>query len=272
MNDKHGNESSGLGLKVGVAVVVAAVLAIAYARSGSNDPSVELERERLGSSMRRDRIRARLQNLGEVQKRDAAPQRRVKSEAAPRPVARIDKRIARRPGPMRKPQPKSALRDVPRRPQPAAAGAARPGTAREGTAPLISKSDSQNVPLLSEIALQDPDNDRRLEAVTLLGVAADPAAIPVLAQALADQDEEVRIAAISALADFTEEAPVEALEGALNDPSPDVRYEALEVLSEFGGDRARTAIQKAVNDPDEDVRWLAETLIDDLDTAEDEEG
>jgi HEAT repeat protein len=172
---------------------------------------------------------------------------------------------------LRKSKPKSAVRDMPGRAAPAPARAARSQDTGAASAPRISKSDAENVQLLSGIALQDPDSERRLEAVTLLGVSADPDVIPVLAQAISDQDEEVRIAAISALADFTEEAPVEALERALNDSSADVRYEALEVLGEFGGARAHAAIEKAANDPDEDVRWLAETLMEDAEMNEEEE-
>jgi hypothetical protein len=122
--------------------------------------------------------------------------------------------------------------------------------------------DADDIPGLSRAALQDPDAERRLAAITLLGATEDPQAIPALTQALSDQDEEVRMAALQALSDYTDEPPVEAIESALNDPSADIRFEAVDVLSDIGGDRARSAVERALNDPDEDVRALAEGILD----------
>jgi|ERR1700687_1104191 len=123
--------------------------------------------------------------------------------------------------------------------------------------------DPEDIPTLKKLALEDPDPERRLTAVTLLGASEDAEAIPVLAQALSDQDEEVRLAAIQSLADFTGDAPVDALQKVVeSDPSADNRYEALEVLSDIGGDRARAAIERALSDSDEDVKGLAEGILD----------
>lgn len=128
--------------------------------------------------------------------------------------------------------------------------------------------DIEDIPTLKALALQDPDPERRLTAINLLGATEDPQAIPILAQALSDQDEEVRMAALEELSDFTDEPPVEAIENAINDPSADIRFEAVSVLSDIGGERTRSAIEKALNDPDEDVRALAEGILDMEETYE----
>lgn len=123
--------------------------------------------------------------------------------------------------------------------------------------------DPDDIPALKRMALEDPDPDRRLAAVTLLGASDDPQAIPILAEVLKDQDEEVRLAAIQSLADMTGDVPVEVLgNAALSDPSPDNRYEALEALADVGGAAARSYIEKALQDPNEDVASLAESLLE----------
>ncbi|MFI5397802.1 MAG: HEAT repeat domain-containing protein [Candidatus Binatia bacterium] len=121
--------------------------------------------------------------------------------------------------------------------------------------------DADDIPAMTKIALEDPDPDRRVTAMTLLGASEDPEAIPVLAKALSDQDEEVRMAALEALSDFTDEPPVEAIQNALSDPAADIRFEALSVLADVGGAPARAAIEKALTDTDPDVRNLAEGIL-----------
>ncbi len=142
-------------------------------------------------------------------------------------------------------------------PQPAVPGMQQ----SEQPGPPASDEDPDDIPSLTRTYQHDPDPERRLAAVTMLGASDDPQVIPVLAQALSDQDEEVRLAAVQALSDFTGEAAVDAIEPALNDPSADIRYEALEVLSDLDAERARPFVEKALNDPDEEVRTLAESLI-----------
>jgi len=143
-----------------------------------------------------------------------------------------------------------------------------PDAAADGS--QIIEEDTDDIPTMTKIAIEDQDPDRRLAAVTALGASENPEAIPVLAQALSDSDEEVRMEALQALSDFTDEPPVEAIESALNDPAPDIRFEALGVLADIGGERARSAVEKALNDPDEDVRGLAEGIMDLESTYEDE--
>jgi hypothetical protein len=131
--------------------------------------------------------------------------------------------------------------------------------------------DADDIPALKNIALRDTDPERRLAAVTMLGASEDPTAVPVLAQALSDEDDEVRMAAIQALSDFTGDAPIDLLSKvAVDDPSADNRYEALEALSDLGGERVLSTVQQALNDPDEDVRALAEGMLDNQDSYQDE--
>ena len=132
--------------------------------------------------------------------------------------------------------------------------------AEEEPTPLI--DDPEDIPTLQKLALDDPDPDKRLAAVALLGASEDAQVIPTLGQALSDQNEEVRMAALESLSDFTDEPPVEAIENALNDSSADIRFEALSILADIGGERVRGAIERAMNDPDEEVRNLAEGILD----------
>lgn len=123
--------------------------------------------------------------------------------------------------------------------------------------------DPEDFPSLRRVALEDADPERRLTAVTLLGISENAEAVPVLAEALNDEDEEVRMEAVLALADFTDEAPVAAmLSQALSDPSAEIRYEALDVLSDIETAEAKAAVTKALDDPDEDVRELAEIILE----------
>jgi hypothetical protein len=124
-------------------------------------------------------------------------------------------------------------------------------------------SEAQDTNTLKNIALNDADAERRLEAVTLLGSSEDADVIPILGQALSDSDAEVRLAAIEALEDFTGDTPVELLSNVVvNDPDADNRYEALEALSDVGGDRVTALAQRALTDPDDDVRTLAESVLE----------
>lgn len=142
--------------------------------------------------------------------------------------------------------------------------ARRPGSAAPRPGGEVDPLDEnpEDIPTLRRVALEDPDPERRLAAVTLLGISDNPAAIPVLAEVLSDEDENVRMEAVLSLADFTDEAPVDALSQALSDPSADIRYEALDVLSDIETREAKLAVQRALNDPDEDVRELAEIILE----------
>jgi HEAT repeats len=138
--------------------------------------------------------------------------------------------------------------------------AAAPPPNAKTPAALTDAADDINT--LKNVALHDPDPERRLSAVTMLGSSDDPKVIPILTQALSDKDEDVRMTALDSLSDFTDQPPVAAIESALNDQSADVRFEALDILSDIGGDNIRSYVEQALNDPDEDVRALAQGILD----------
>lgn len=120
----------------------------------------------------------------------------------------------------------------------------------------------EDMTVLKNMAINDKNVDRRLEAVTLLGATEEPDVVPVLGQALSDEDPEVRLAAIQALADFTGDGAFDYLVKAVtDDPEADNRYEALEALSDLEEDRATIYAKQALEDPDEEVRDLAESIL-----------
>lgn len=241
--------SSGLGLKIGAAVAVL-VVGVAYFFYPSSKPVAEPE-----PPAPQARPDARPKNPLQAKPMQMEPE---DAGTADEPGEAIKPRAEIPATPMQRP---AGPAGVPGRARSAPAGQA----AREPAAPDSAdadEADPEDLPTLKQMALSDPDPERRLTAVTLLGVSENKDAIPILTAALSDQDEDVRMEAVLALADFTEDGPVEALEIALSDPSADVRYEALDVLSDIETPEAYQAIKKALNDPDEDVRELAQLLIE----------
>jgi HEAT repeat protein/PBS lyase HEAT-like repeat-containing protein len=236
--------SSSPGLKIGIGVAVAVLAVMVFVRMGrqapdaASPPDATAPHQPMKPS---DRVQQRLKQL--QVSRSAGLPAGERGELADR--LRV------------------ASRRTPRASDAARGAAAAPDLGQEAAdEPTPFDTDPDDIPALTKILTEDPDPERRLAAVTLLGSSDDPEVIPTLAKALSDQDEEVRMAALQALSDFTDEPPVEAIESALNDTSADIRFEALDVLSDIGGDRVRPAIEKALNDPDEDVRSLAEGILD----------
>jgi hypothetical protein len=244
---------------IGIAAIFVVLVVVVRFGLRSGQPPTEPQPSARDAMQQSDRVRQRLEEL------------RATRPGVPRADmgAREEKggRIQAREGITARP-----LRNMPSAPGGRATGQASKAEANPpaGNAPDTAPfdEDPEDIPTLKVLALQDPDPDRRLTAVTMLGATEDPQAIPILAQALSDSDEEVRMAALEGLSDFTDEPPVEAIENAINDPSADIRFEAVSVLSDIGGDRARRAIEKALNDEDEDVRTLAEGILDMEETYE----
>jgi hypothetical protein len=245
-------------LKVWVGVAAAAIVLLVGARWAfrSGDGSTGSPATEPDGTKQSDRVRQRLEEL-----RTTHPGAGQETGASQGKTGKIEAREGVMPRSQRNMQFPAHERPAGQ----AAKGDAQPQDAPE-SAPI--DDDIEDIPTLKNLALQDPDPERRLTAVTMLGATEDPQAIPILAQALSDQDEEVRMAALEGLSDFTDEPPVEAIENAINDPSADIRFEAVSVLSDIGGDRARSAIEKALNDPDDDVRTLAEGILDMEETYE----
>jgi HEAT repeat protein/PBS lyase HEAT-like repeat-containing protein len=233
--------SSSSGLKIGIGVAVAVLAVLVFARMSRQTPDSAGTPETAAPHLPMKPIDRVQQRIKQLQGHSADLAGGDRHELA-------NKLRARR---------------TPQALNPARGAAAAPGLGQEAMEEATPfDADPDDVPALTKILAEDPDPERRLSAVTLLGSSDDPEVIPVLAKALSDQDEEVRMAALQALSDFTDEPPVEAIESALNDTSADIRFEALDVLSDIGGDRVRPAIEKALNDPDEDVRSLAEGILD----------
>jgi hypothetical protein len=250
VSQKQPESSSGLGLKIGavIAVALVGILYVAFVRSAPPAPPVEPEavqpesRPTAGFEAKPAPDKPGDMQLGGTGEAEAAGEeieKKAQLEATP-----IQRPGAQPPG----------IAALPRRDNPARQAPVEPGNTED--------ADPEDLPTLKQMALTDPDPERRVTAVTLLGVSENTDAIPILAQALSDQEEDVRMEAVLALADFVDEAPVQALEIALSDPSADVRYEALDVLSDIETPEAFQAIKRALDDPDEDVRELAELLAE----------
>lgn len=245
MSQNQPESSSGLGLKIGgvIAVALVGVLYLAFAGSGPEVESKPAPQEEAPAPRSDNPMQGK-----SMQDRPADMHL-----GGPAEGEQIEERGRLEATPIQKPaaQPPGAA-NLPRREQAPAEMPADSAANDEG--------DPEDLPTLKQMALTDPDPERRLTAVTLLGVSENAEAIPILAQALSDQEEDVRMEAVLALADFVDDAPVQALEIALSDPSPDVRYEALDVLSDIETPEAYQAITRARDDPDDDVRELAELL------------
>lgn len=243
MSQQQAEASSGLGLKIGAVIIVLLVAVVYFAWSGDEPQPVDQPPSR--ASLSETRPNSAFQGQPVPGRADSPSE-----EAQPE----IDAAAQLRATPMQRPfgQP------------PGIAGQNRAGQPlAPGSEPAEIDDDAlEDIPTLRQMALHDPDPERRLTAVTLLGVSENKEAITILSQVLSDQDEDVRMEAVLALADFSDDAPVEALEIALSDPSADVRYEALDVLSDIETPEAYRAMKRALDDPDEDVRELAEILIE----------
>ncbi|MBP1686745.1 MAG: hypothetical protein H6Q33_2888 [Deltaproteobacteria bacterium] len=228
----------------GVAILCGA--AVLLLRPWAPNPEAQHVRPRAKTS---DRVRIRLQQL-----RSDHPDWRENTESLRQPVAPP----VEAPAAARGAAPASDIAPQRTRGEAHDARTGAPG----GDAEVPGGEPEDDIPTLKKMALEDPDPDRRLAAITMLGATEDPEAPAILAQALSDQNEEVRLAALEALSDFTSEPPVDAIDDALRDPSPDIRFEALSVLADLGGERVRSAVERALTDPDEDVRALAEGILD----------
>jgi hypothetical protein len=242
--------SSGLGLIIGGVLVVLLVGILYFAYSGSDTPpSVDIPAPQTGMS------ESAPKNPFQAKPMQDQP---ADVGATDEPGQEIKPRAGIAATPMQRPAPPAGMAGRARQ----ETGEPAQGAQNPPEIADLDEADPEDLPTLKQMALNDPDPERRLTAVTLLGVSENKDAIPILAAALSDQEEDVRMEAVLALADFVDDAPVEALEIALSDPSADVRYEALDVLSDIETPEAYEAMKKALNDPDEDVRELAQLLAE----------
>jgi HEAT repeat protein len=106
-------------------------------------------------------------------------------------------------------------------------------------------------------ALDNPNQQARLQVVFALGQLGDVRAIEPLIVALHDSDDGVRIAAIKALGNLGDVRAVEPLVTALQDSNRKVRQAAIEELSQLGDVRAVEPLVTALQDSNREVRQAA---------------
>ncbi len=256
MRENQPPKASWLSIAIALGAVAGVLAIVVFVRSGERTDRQPSEPTKVSEQKRRnEQVQERLQALHEARAHSAeaqpGEQGAAPAELPPGPKLKNDVVSGHLPAVESKP------------------GSAAPGapSAPLQVEPIPFDEDPDDIPTLTRISLQDPDPERRLAAVTLLGASDDPSVIPTLARALSDQDEDVRLAAVQSLSDFTGEAAVDAVQPALNDQSADIRYEALEVLSDLDPERARPFVERALTDSDEEVRGLAESLLDSDETS-----
>jgi HEAT repeat protein len=91
----------------------------------------------------------------------------------------------------------------------------------------------------------------------IMGYTQDPAALPILEEALADPDSETRIYALWALGTLGDPGAVPALSRALQDPDPGIRKTAAFSLGELGLAAGIDPLMPLLEDGVADVRWNA---------------
>src|SRR5262249_14283740 len=170
--------SSGLKVGVGIAVAVLAVIALVQWSRGPGEAPVSDVATARQPMKQSDKVRQRLDQLQAARSLGSASNAAgAKGEMA----ARTSKR---------------SVGQVPaagRTPHAAVAAGGMPQEPAEADGDDFD-ADPDDLPALKKVVTQDPDPERRLAAVTMLGTSDDPEVIPTLAQALSDQDEEVRMA------------------------------------------------------------------------------
>ncbi len=130
--------------------------------------------------------------------------------------------------------------------------------------PTINSAENLVLNSLSK-SLNNKDPYIRKEAVYSLGELEDVKSIDLLSEILLnDKDEDVRAAAADILGDIGGEIAIDSLINALQDEDTDVRERVVKSLGFIGGDRAIQALKAALSDEDEDVRETTTEILEDL--------
>ncbi len=125
------------------------------------------------------------------------------------------------------------------------------------------KKERRSFEELVKEALENPDADKREDAIIALGETKDTKAIEVISKALTnDSSEDVRLSCIDALLEIGDKSVVDIVSVALKDKEPWVRESAVEALGELGGEAAIELIKNALNDDDGSVRELAKEILE----------
>ena len=117
-----------------------------------------------------------------------------------------------------------------------------------------------------EDASDDDPRVRHYLAVSL-GHLGDPAASPVLIEALSDDDPSTRLYTAWALGKIGHRAAVPALLERVGDDDPGVRKMAVYALGVLGDERAIPRLRAALDDPARDVGWNAAVALAQLGDA-----
>jgi HEAT repeat protein len=120
--------------------------------------------------------------------------------------------------------------------------------------------------ILTVTALNGDDPLIRKHAVYMIGIARNPACIPVLIRALKDPEKEVRSQATQELAMMGEPACSDLI-GLLQDPDWIVRYRASEALGMMGDEKAAPPLIRMLSDPKDHVRYMAAKSLGMLGTS-----
>ena len=110
---------------------------------------------------------------------------------------------------------------------------------------------------LLELFQESEDEEMRRYLALVLGYSRDPAAVPLLVEALDDEDSQLRIYALWGLGALGHPSAREPLTAALSDSDPGIRKTAAYALGELGEVGASTELERLLDDPVTDVRWNA---------------
>jgi len=125
------------------------------------------------------------------------------------------------------------------------------------------KKERRSFEELVKEALENPNADKREDAIIALGETKDKKAIEVISKALTnDSSEDVRLSCLDALLEIGDKSVVDVVSVALRDKEPWVRESAVEALGELGGEAAIELIKNALNDDDGSVRELAKEILE----------
>jgi HEAT repeat protein len=100
---------------------------------------------------------------------------------------------------------------------------------------------------------QAADHGMRVAAIYELGTLADPAALPVLVNALRDPVEDVRVVAVRTLGELREASAVAPIAQCLDDPSMHVRRHAIEALGRFADRRLAPLLGPMLAAPESEI-------------------
>jgi HEAT repeat protein len=110
---------------------------------------------------------------------------------------------------------------------------------------------------LLELFEESEDEEMKRYLALVLGYSKDPAAVPLLVEALDDEDSQLRIYALWGLGALGDPSALEPLVAATSDGDAGIRKTAAFALGELGERSAAGELRRLLEDPVADVRWNA---------------